>query len=366
MSFYEIILWIAAIGVVIGGADYLMKNRFGLGSKFVEGFEIMRTLVIASAGVIVLAPVLAQWLQPVLLPVFRLLHADPAMFGSLIANDMGGYPLAMLLAEDEQMGQLSGAITSSMLGATLVFSLPVGMGMIREEDQSFFIRGLLLGIIAIPVGSIVGGLAAGFDVGKVLINNIPVLLLSALLALGFAFIPNQIFRAAAAVGTGVGYLSIIGIVLGAFTHLTGKTIPLFEKADTLMYGLEVAGGIAIVLLGILPIMELLMRVLKKPLTMLGKTLGMNSVSASGLVCTLANPLPTFSLLKDMDGRGKIINIAWLTCAQCVFGDHLGFTAGVAPEMIAPMIVGKLAGGLCALGLAVWQTRKMADEQKIVH
>ena len=358
MSFYEVVLWVAAVGVVIGGADYLMKNRFGLGSKFIEGFEIMRTLAVASAGVIVLAPVLAEWLQPVLIPVFRLLHADPAMFASVIANDMGGYPLAMLLAEDPQAGLLSGAITSSMLGATLVFVLPVGMGMMRREDQPFFIRGMLLGIITVPVGSIVGGLAAGFSVKMVLVNHIPIILLSLLLALGFVLIPQKVIRAATAAGKGIGYLSIIGIILGAIMHLTGRTIPLFEKADTLMNGIEVAAGIAIVLLGILPMMELLMRLLKKPLTALGKLLGVNAVSASGLVCALANPMPPLNMIKDMDARGKVINIAWLTCVQCVFGDHLGFTAGVAPEMVAPMVAGKLAGGACALALAVWQTRKM--------
>lgn len=360
MSFYEIILWVAAVGAVIGGVDHLMKDRFGLGNKFIEGFHIMATLAISSAGIIVLAPVLAEWLQPVLLPVFRLMHADPAMFASILANDMGGYPLAMLLAEDTQMGLLSGTITSSMLGATLVFSLPVGMGMIRKEDHPFFIRGLLLGIIAIPVGSIVGGLAAGFDLLMVLVNNIPILLLSVLLAVGFVVIPDRVFRCTAAVGRGVGCLNIIGIVIGAIAHLTGKPVPLFEKADTLMNALAIVAGIAAVLIGILPMMELLMRALKKPLTAFGKMLGVGAVSASGLVCTLANPLPTFNMLKEMDARGKVINIAWLICAQCVFGDHLGFTAGVEPEMVAPMIVGKLAGGLCALAIAVWQTRKMTD------
>ena len=358
MSFYEIILWIAAVGVVLGGADYLMKNRFGIGSKFIEGFEIMRTLAIASAGVIVMAPVLAEWLQPVLLPVFRLLHADPAMFGSLIANDMGGYQLAVLLAEDAEMGQLAGAITSSMLGATLVFLLPVGMGMIPQKDQPYFIRGLLLGIIAIPVGSIAGGLAAGFDACKVFVNNIPILLLSALLAVGFVFIPGPVLRVAGAVGNGVAKLSIIGIIAGAFMHLSGKSISFLENADTLKYGLEVAAEIAIVLLGILPVMELLMRALKKPLDALGRLLGMNAASASGMVCALANPMPTMSLIKDMDRRGKVINMAWLTCAQCVMGDHLGFTAGVAPDMVAPMIVGKLAAGACALILAICTTRKL--------
>lgn len=358
MSFYEIILWIAAVGVLIGGTDYLLKNRFGIGHKFIEAFEIMRTLAIASAGIIVLAPVLAEWLQPLLLPLFRMMHADPAMFGSLIANDMGGYPLAMMLAEDHEMGLMAGAITSSMLGATLVFILPVGMGVISKDDVPFFIRGVLLGLIAIPVGSIAGGLAAGFDAAKVLVNHIPVLLLSAVLAVGFVLIPQKVVRITAAVGRGVSFLSILGIILGAVMHLTGKTIPLFESAAPLMEGLEVAAGIAVVLLGILPMIELLMRAMKKPLGALGRMLGVNMESASGLVCALANPMPPMTMLKRMDPRGKILNMAWLICIQCVFGDHLGFTAGVAPEMVAPMIVGKLTGGFVAMALAIWQTRKM--------
>lgn len=356
MSFYEIILWLSAVGVVLGGIDHLLGNRFGLGEKFIEGFQIMSTLAIASAGIIVLAPVLVEWLQPVLLPVFRFMRADPAMFASIIANDMGGYPLAMLLAENEQMGLLSGCITSSMLGCTLVFSLPVGLGIIQKEDHPFFIRGLLLGLIAIPIGSIAGGLAAGFPASAVLVNNIPIVLLSLLLALGFLFIPNAVFRGAAAVGKAVGWISIVGIIIGAVTHLTGKPVPLFEKSDTLMNALAVAAGIAAVLIGILPLLELLTRLLKKPLSGLGKLLGINTASASGLIYSLANPLPAFSLLKDMDARGKVLNIAWITCATAAFGDHLGFTAGVAPEMIAPMIVGKLTGGAIALALALFQTR----------
>ena len=79
-----------------------------------------------------------------------------------------------------------------------------------------------------------GRLIAGFDAGAVLVNNIPVALLSLLLALGFLFIPDIVFRGAAAVGKCVGALSIIGIVIGAFAHLTGRPVPFFEKADTIM------------------------------------------------------------------------------------------------------------------------------------
>ena len=44
-------------------------------------------------------------------------------------------------------------------------------------------------------------------------------------------------------------------------------------------------------------------------------------------------------------------------AAFVFGDHLGFTAGFAPEMLGAMIAGKLVGGVSAIAVALWLTRK---------
>ncbi|MBP3588846.1 MAG: ethanolamine utilization protein EutH, partial [Clostridia bacterium] len=41
----------------------------------------------------------------------------------------------------------------------------------------------------------------------------------------------------------------------------------------------------------------------------------------------------------------------------VFGDHLGFTAGFAPELLLPVIAGKLAGGVSAVALAMLLIRR---------
>ncbi len=41
----------------------------------------------------------------------------------------------------------------------------------------------------------------------------------------------------------------------------------------------------------------------------------------------------------------------------VLGDHLGFTAGFNPEMIFPMIVAKLVGGITAVILAMFIAKK---------
>ena len=102
------------------------------------------------------------------------------------------------------------------------------------------------------------------------------------------------------------------------------------------------------------------KVLKRPLLGLGRLLGVNDAAAAGLVATLANSIATFRLVQDMDSRGKVVNIAFAVSAAFVFGDHLGFTAGFAPEMLPAVIAGKLSGGVAAVLAALWLTRKAAE------
>ena len=88
----------------------------------------------------------------------------------------------------------------------------------------------------------------------------------------------------------------------------------------------------------------------KPLAAAGKLLGVNDTAAGGFIATLANNIAMFEIMKNMDARGKILNAAFAVSAAFAFGDHLGFTAGVDQEMIAPVISGKLVAGV--LGIAV--------------
>ena len=60
----------------------------------------------------------------------------------------------------------------------------------------------------------------------------------------------------------------------------------------------------------------------------------------------------FGLMKDMDERGKVINVAFAVSASFILGDHLGYTAGVERELIFPMIVGKFVGGVTAVIVAM--------------
>ena len=211
MSFNEIIMWVMAIGLLIGAVDKITGDHLGLGEKFDEGFNAMGPLALGMVGIVCLAPVISKVLGPVIIPAFEALGADPAMFASILANDMGGYSLAVDLAKSEQAGLLSGNIVASMLGCPLVFSIPVGLGLIEKEDQTFFSKGLLIGLITIPVGSILGGLMAGFPAVLVLKNIIPIIILSVLLVLGLKFIPDQMIKGCMLFGKFITIVIYIGL-----------------------------------------------------------------------------------------------------------------------------------------------------------
>ena len=355
MSAHEIVIAVMAVFAVLGAVDRILGNKFGLGKEFEEGILAMGSLAMAMLGIISLAPVLAGVLKPIVVPVFGLLGADPAMFaGTILACDMGGGPLAAEMTADREAALLGGVLTGSMLGATIVFTIPVAMGILREEDQPAMAKGILCGIVTIPVGVLVGGIVSGFAVGMVLRNLLPIVIIGALIALGLWKVEKAMVKGFAAFGKGVVVVVTVGLVAAIVEELTGFVI--IPGLAPLSEGFATVGSIAIVLAGAFPLVFVITKLLKKPLLALGKRLGINDVAAAGLIASLANSIATFGMVKDMNQRGKVVNIAFAVSAAFVFGDHLGFTAGFAPEMLPGVIVGKLAGGVSAVAVALWLTR----------
>lgn len=357
MGINEIIIYIMTIFMALGALDRIIGNKFGLGEKFEEGIMAMGSLALAMVGVISLAPVLANILKPVILPLFNLLGADPAMFaGSILANDMGGAPLAAELALTKEAGMFGGLIVGSMLGPTIVFTIPVALGIINKEDQKYLATGILAGVITVPIGSFVGGLVAGFDIMMVLVNLIPIIIFSILIALGLAFFQKGMITAFTYFGKFVVIVITIGLAAAIIEALTG--IVVIPGMNPIYDGIKIVGDIAIVLAGAFPLVLAITKIFKKPLMALGKVLGMNEIAAAGMVASLANSIPMFQMMKDMDNKGKIINVAFAVSAAFVFGDHLGFTAGFNSTMIFPMIVGKLVGGITAVIVAMLISKRI--------
>ena len=359
MSVHEILIAVMAVFAVLGALDRIFGNRFGLGQEFENGILAMGSLAMAMIGIICLAPVLANVLKPVVVPVYNFLGADGAMFaGTILACDMGGGALAKELAGDAQAALLGGVITGSMLGATVVFTIPVAMGILHDEDKPHLAKGILCGVVTIPIGVLVGGLVAGFDPLMVLRNLIPIVLIALLIALGLWKWEKGMIKGFGLFGKGIIALITVGLVCAIVETLTGFVI--IPGLAPISEGFETVGAIAIVLAGAFPLVYAITKLLKKPLLKLGKLLGINDTAAAGLVASLANSIATFEMMKNMDNRGKVVNVAFAVSAAFVFGDHMGFTAGFAPEMLPAVIVGKLAGGVSAVVVALLLTGKNAE------
>lgn len=362
----SIIVTIMTIFMLIGAVDKIRGNKLGYGEQFDEGFNAMGPLAIAMAGVVAAAPVLSILLKPFIAPIYTFFGADPAMFATtLLACDMGGYPLAMQLAADETIGNFSGLILGSMMGPTILFTIPVALSIIKKEDRPYLAAGVLAGLITLPLGCIAGGLVMNMTPYKIsliriLINLIPVIIVAGLIVLGLWFKPSSMINGFNRFGTGVTVIITVFTAIAIFQYLTGIRFPLFDiMVDPdknggvvgLESGLLVCGQIAIVLAGAFPMVLWITNTFGGALERIGKVLGMNDKGSAGMVATLANNIAMFNILHEMNPKAKLLNVAFAVSAAFVFGDHLGFTAGNNPDMIFPVVVGKLVAGITALILA---------------
>lgn len=59
------------------------------------------------------------------------------------------------------------------------------------------------------------------------------------------------------------------------------------------------------------------------------------------------------MVHDMDNRGRLVTIAFLSSTGCALDDHLAYTNQITPELCVPVMPGKLVGGLSALFAALF-------------
>ena len=353
----RVIMWIMSLGIVLGGIDRILGNRFGLGKRFEDAFRVMGDIALSMAGIICFTPLLSRFISAAVGPLCGLLNIDPSIFAGVIAIDMGGYQLAVDMAKNPLVGNFSGVVIASTLGCAITFTIPVGMGMVMKEDRQAFARGILFGLIAVPAALIFGGLLCGLSLGAILWQSLPMLLVSALLLLGIWKCTDKMIRGFSMFAAGIRIISTIGLIAAAFQYMTG--FALIPGLAPIQEAMAIVASIAIAMLGSLPISELLQRLLKRPMAWFGERTGMNSASVTGLLIGIVSVTMGIVLIKDMDKRGKVVIAAYLVCAASGFAAHLGFVAGMNSSLIAPLLVSKVVGGAVGAAIALWGTRGKA-------
>lgn len=251
MSPHEILIAIMAAFAVLGALSRFSGNRVGLGPEFENGILSLGSLALSMVGIISLAPVLAKLLRPVVVPVYRVLGADPAMFaGTILANDMGGAPLAQELAGSPEAAKLGGLQVGAMLGATVVFTIPVALGILDPEDRRLWPKAYCPASSPFPWASWWAVSWRDFPWGWILRNLIPIVLIALLIALGLWKWERGMIRGFAVFGKIIVAIITVGLAAALVESLTG--LVLIPGMAPISEGLTIVGDIALVLAGAFP------------------------------------------------------------------------------------------------------------------
>lgn len=335
---------------LLGAFDLIIGNKFGLGKQFERGLELLGTMALSMVGMIIIAPLISQLLFPFFKTLSTVIPFDPAVIaGSLLANDMGGYPLAMEFALTPESGNFNGLVVGAMMGATVSFTLPFALGAVPKEKHDSLMLGLMCGIVTVPVGCFVAGLIVRFPIEQMLLSLVPLLIFSAVLAVGLFKAPKVCVKIFKYLGVFIKTIILIGLASGIFEFLTG--IKLIPHTENIQAGVDVIFSASAVMTGAFPLVYLLSRVLDKPMKAIGKKIGINATAAIGLVSTLATNVTALGNMKDMDEKGVVLNSAFAVSAAFTFAGHLAFTLSNNPDYVICVIIGKLIAGLTSLFVA---------------
>ena len=355
----SVITFIMAIFMLLGAIDRIFGNKLGLGAEFERGATFFSAVIVNCIGMIILAPLFSYLLTPVLSLMTGML--DPSTFvGMLLANDMGGAPLSTELANNELVGKYNGLIVSSMLGATVSYSIPYSLGVVKKDKHDDLLLGMLYGIVTVPVGALVGGLILGVPFLLLLVNLIPLVLITVLIVIGLKKSPAVCTKIFKVLGVIMKILITCGLALGVFDFLTG--IKLVTPIGDFSEAVWVAINAGCVIMGALPLIHAITKILNKPLSALGKLMGINPTSTVGLFSTLISNTTTFSIMDNMDRRGTIVNSAFAVSGAFVFAGHLAFTIAFSPDCLLAVVVAKLTAGILAIILSLILTKNIKNEQ----
>lgn len=386
-----LVIYIIMICAIAGAVASIFNSETGLGKEFVAGLHSIGPIFIPVAGIMASIPYLSKFISSLVGPLHSMLGADPAIAATtVIAADMGGYQLAKALAQSPE-GWIMAMVVGFMAGATIIFSIPVGLAMLNKRDHKYMALGIMSGVLSIPAGVVITCLLISFfgtdirtDIAatgasslpidlsfSIILRNIfPLVLFCVALATGLRFLPGLMIaiflwfgRIMYAAITLVLVSSIVEYFTSAFSTVLGGWgfAPIIADSEDQFRALEIAGYIGIMLCGAFPMVYLLNRYLAKPMEKAGSRFGLSSAGAAGLLAASANILAMFRLVETMPPKDKVLVIAFAVCAAFTFGDHLAFSANFQPTIILPLLLGKIGGGLIGFAIALYLSVPQALE-----
>lgn len=379
--FGQIIIYIIMACAIIGCFASIFNENSELGKQFLGGINSIGPIFLPVAGIMASSPFLTKFVSSVFGPIYQSIGADAAMAATtFIAVDMGGYQLADALASTRE-SWIMAMMTGYMAGATIVFSIPVALKMIKKEDRNYLALGVMSGFLTIPIGVFISSVIIAFTkpfiresvstngkatyqllltFGLIFKNLIPLIIICVAIAIGLLLVPEKMIKGFNLFGKILDSALRVIVVLCIVEYFTGVFSKLFgnwefepiiaDKAD-INRALETAGYIGIMLCGAFPMVYLLQKYLAKPLRAIGNKFGLSENATAGILAGAANALALFSMIEHMKPDDKVKTLAFSVCSAFLIGDHLSFTANFQPTLILPVMLGKLTAGFFAIFVA---------------
>ena len=379
--FGQIVIYIIMACALAGCFASVFKEDSPLGKEFLAGIESIGAIFLPVAGIMASAPYLTWFVSHIFGPLYSLVGADPSMAATtFIAVDMGGYQLAEALAATKE-SWIMAMMTGFMAGATIVFSIPVALKMLRKEDRRYLAMGEMVGFITIPVGVLVSSVIIALTnpmVREAIATNgeatyqlalsfwlifrnlIPLIIICGAIAIGLYVIPEKMIKGFNVFGKVmdsalriVFVLCVVEYFTGIFSKIFGGWgfEPIIADEQDINRALEIAGYIGIMLCGAFPMVYLIKTYLARPLDAVGRRIGLSADATAGILAATANVLALFGMVKDLKPEDKVKCIAYSVCCAFLIGDHLAFSANFQPTLIFPVMIGKLCGGCLAVYIA---------------
>ena len=397
-----VVVYIMMACMAAGAIASMAKPESELGNQFIEGIYSIGPIFLSVAGIYASIPYISWFVETVFGPVFGLVGADPALASTtIVATDMGGYQAADAIAATRE-SWIMAMYTGFMAGATIVYSLPIGLRMVDAQDHKYLALGMMCGFVSIPFGVLVASAVTMFSnpmirefissdadatyqlaipVGPMFANLIPITIICVLIAIGLKVIPNGMIKGFTVFGRFIDYaartvlmISIIEYFTGLFSMAFGgwgfEPLVAYGVYDPetgaltdayLSQSIEVVGSIGMMLAGAFPMVYLIKTYLAKPLGRIGAFFGLSDLAVSGILATSANALALFPMVKDMEPLDKVKVLAYCVCGSFIIGDHLSFCATYQPTVIAPLLLGKFVAAILAIVFVRWLAKKKTLE-----
>lgn len=376
-----VIVYIIMVCAFLGALGAIRNPEVGIGKEFMDGMHTVGHIFVPAAGIMAAIPYLTVFINTFVSPFYEIIGADPAIAATaILASDMGGYQLALALKQSYE-GWIMAMVVGFMSGATIVFSIPMGLAMLDKRDHKYMSLGIMAGVLTIPIGALISSVmillfdtqirtvisttanpdkAFVISFVQILINLAPLFVFMSLIAIGLKLMPNAMIKGFMIFGRIMDafiklvlVFSIIEIFTGLGTKIFGTwgLDPIMADEKDQFRALETAGYIGVMLAGAFPMVYLIRQYGSKMLDWIGARMGLSPAGSAGLLATIANILAMYALVREMPAKDKVINIAFGVCAAFLLGDHLSFTANFQPSIILPVIAGKFLAGVIAIFFA---------------